>query len=294
MLLTSYQVNPDGKGTVSYARTPGEEVTFDEAGGNHVVAAVSPGGRWLVTMNEFYFVESSRQVLSFTDRTTGSRFSVPALGSPYHTQGPTWSRDGNRLLLTVMDRSEGTKSIHVKGFLLVDVGTRETRFVQTANEEDVKAFLAKPASSRPVGFFRWTPDGAGVAAMYITPEGRYGVRFWDLSGRVTRSMHWAGILIGYNDPFSPSGGLFATTGCVKVLATCVRDTATGARQATVPVPAGAALLNWYDDSHFIVGYGTGKDRYRAVVVDLQGKEVRLLAEVKAPKDSLVLLSYTRR
>ncbi len=293
VLLTSYQV-PNGKETVSYARAPGEKAKFEQTGGNHIVAAVSPGGRWLVTINEFYFVESSRQVISFTDRTTGSRFSVPALGTPYYTQSPTWSRDGNRVLLTVFDRSGGTASVHVKGFLIIDVGTRQTRFVQTANEEDIKAFLAKPADSRPAGFFRWTPDGAGVSALYITPEGRVGVRFWDLSGRVTRSMHWVGPTIGFTDPFSPSGKLFTTTGCVKNSATCVRDTATGARQATVPAPPGAFLLNWYDESHLVVGYWSGKNQYRAVVVDLQGKEVRLLAEVKAPKGSQVLLSYTRR
>jgi hypothetical protein len=243
-------------------------------------------------MKQMFYVETDRQVIDFTDQSTGSRFSVPALDSQYYTLVPQWSRDSSRLLLTVFDQREGVGSVHPKGFLVVDVSARQSTFVETENADDVKAFLAVPEKLRPSIIFEWTPDGAGVVSPYVTPNGTYGLRFRDLSGRVLRSMHWAGYVGGMGDVFSPSGKMFAAIACEKVAAVCLRDTVTGERRATIPLKQAANFVGWYDDNHVIIGYWAGK-LYKTVVLNQRGEEVRTLAEFTAAQNGFTNMRYSQ-
>ncbi|GGO03891.1 protein kinase [Microbispora rosea subsp. aerata] len=292
VVLTSYHATADGQVELAYARLP--QGGFEVVGGDTALAEVSPGGRWLAVLNSLHMAESERQAIVFTDRRTGERFSVAGLGTPYLSQGAQWSRDGTRLLLTVYDYGKGADKAYPAGFLVADPATRRARFVQTANSEDVQAYLALPESSRAVGYFRWTPDGTGVVSAYTTPEGVFGTRVWDLSGRPLRSMHWTGSPVGGGDVFSPSGRLFATTGCERRHALCLWDAATGERAGTIPAEKGGGLLGWYDEEHVIVSERVGEDRVRAVVTDLEGRKGRVLAEVRKVPGKPIQLSFTPR
>ncbi|NJP23647.1 MULTISPECIES: hypothetical protein [Microbispora] len=292
VILTSYHAAADGRTDLAYARLP--QGGFTAVGGDVVLAEVSPGGRWLAVLNSLYVAESERQSIAFTDRRTGERFTVTGLGSPYISSGPQWSRDGARLLLTVYDYGKGTDAVYPAGFLVADPATRRARFVQTANAEDAQAHLALPESARAVGYFRWMPDGAGVIGPYTTPEQALGTRVWDLSGRLLRSMHWTGPSVGAGDVFSPSGRLFATTGCEKRNAVCLWDAVTGERARTVPGHEGGGVLGWYDEEHLIVSEPAGEDRVRAVVTDFKGRGVRVLAEARKRPDKPVQFSFTPR
>ncbi|MEW9529946.1 serine/threonine protein kinase [Microbispora sp. NPDC049125] len=291
VILTSFQVTGE-TGSTTWARTPSGG--FQRAGGDNVFTALSPGGRWLATVNEIYLAQSDRQSITFTDQRSGERFSMPMLTLPYAAQWPAWSRDGKRVLLTVMNLEKGVGNFHRAGFLTVDPVSRGVRFVQTDNAEDVKEYLALPKNSRPIGTFRWTPDGASVAALYMTPEATYGTRFWDLSGRMVRSMHWTGYMIGLNDPFSPSGAYLLTTNCEKRLAVCLWDIRTGNRVATVPGKEHRDVIGWFDDEHVIQGHWVDGHHYRTLLVDRSGRDGRVLAEFSAPKQPVIRLSYTRR
>ncbi|WP_182887668.1 hypothetical protein [Microbispora sp. H10885] len=290
VILTGYHAAADGETPAAYVRLPGGG--FEAVGGDTVLTAVSPGGGRLAVLNSLFVAESDHQTIAITDRRTGERFTVAGLAPPYLTQGPQWSRDGNRLLLTVLHwNNEATVQA---GFLVIDAVTRRARFTQTANDEDIRAYKALPESLRPVGFFRWTPDGTEVYTRYLTPEQGSGTRFWDLSGRVLRSMHWTGHAVGSGDGFSPSGRLLATTGCASSLATCLWDVATGRRVATVPGAKGGGVITWYDEEHLIVSEPAGAGRERAVVVDLKGREGRTLAEVRTGRKGLAQFSFTPR
>ncbi|GAA0364803.1 hypothetical protein GCM10009530_13160 [Microbispora corallina] len=291
VVLTSYQVTDDRGETGVWTRSPAGG--FQQTGGGDVFAAVSPGGRWTAAVNEGFAAGSTRQSIQITDRRGGERFSLPLVSLPFMGEGPAWSRDGTRLLLTVAGREHGTGTPYAAGFLVVDPAARSVRFVQTANRDDVTAFLSLPKSRRTFGMFRWSPDGSSVAAPYVTPEGMSGTRFWDLSGRVLRSMHWTGSPVGGNDPFSPSGRLLLTSGCDHGFAVCAWDVRTGRRAATVPGERNQDVMGWFDDDRLIRGGWVDDHLYRVETVDLSGRPARTLAEVRASRERPVRMVYSR-
>ncbi|ETK32135.1 hypothetical protein [Microbispora sp. ATCC PTA-5024] len=291
VVLTSYQVTDDRGETGVWTRSPSGG--FQQTGEGDLFTAVSPGGRWTAAVNEGFAAGSTRQSVQITDRRDGERFSLPLVSPPFMGEGPAWSRDGTRLLLTVAGLDHGTGTPYAAGFLVVDPAARSVRVVQTANRDDVTAFLALPTSLRAFGMFRWSPDGTSVAAPYVTPEGTSGTRFWDLSGRVLRSMHWTGSPIGANDPFSPSGRLLLTYGCETGFAVCAWDVRTGRRAATVPGERNQDVMGWFDDDHLIRGGWVDDRLYRVVTVDLSGRPARTLAEVRASRERPVRMAYSR-
>jgi serine/threonine protein kinase len=290
--IVTLQLTPKGEDSVVYARDPRDDSAFEQVGGDNIAAAVSPDGRRLATLNELFVAESDRLSVSITDRVSGEKSTIPLIELPNFVQTPNWSRDGNRLLMTVMQGGTA-KEFAPQGFLVVDVRTRQVRFTQTSNEDDVKEYQARPAEYRSWPYYFWAPNGKEVAAFYLTPEDRYGTRFWNLSGQVVRSMHWTGRLTGL-DPFSPSGSSFITSTCERSYVTCVWNTETGERRATVPGQDGAVNYGWYDDDHLILGRWTKKDRLRIFVVNMQGEPVRELAEITAKTGTLVRVGYQRR
>jgi hypothetical protein len=285
--LVSYRTGETAGRSVAYARAPGTS-RFERVAGDNADAVVSPDDRWLATVNELSIAVSDRQVVSFTDRVTGERFALPVAGTPDLAQLATWSRDSRRLLLTVVSTSLTKGMIVTHGFAMLDVVARTSTFVTTDDAADA---AARGGKQGPLPVYSWTPDGKGVASFYITPEGLYGVRFRDLTGRATRSMHWVGNPIG-DEWFSPSGRLFMTTGC-GAYTTCVWDTATGVRRATIPGKKERFGIGWYDESHTLRGSWSGKDVFRVAVVDFKGKEERVLLELKSPGRRLPSLTFIR-
>ncbi|GAA3815797.1 hypothetical protein GCM10022226_40690 [Sphaerisporangium flaviroseum] len=69
---------------------------------------------------------------------------------------------------------------------------------------------------------------------------------------------------------------------------CVWDVATGRREATVPAPATTMLIGWYNDARLVLADET-KDPRQMVVVDLQGKVVRVLADIPSAEYGLTRL-----
>ncbi|MEU6714578.1 hypothetical protein ABZ897_24180 [Nonomuraea sp. NPDC046802] len=266
-----------------YARVPGSD-TFERGRGPNVSAEISPDGRWLAVVNELYFSVSDRQEAVFTDRRTGARFSLPVAAAPDVAQFPQWSRDSRKLLLSVMRNDVEQHVPFTQGFVMLDVEARTSTFVPTSEPEQTKDNPNAPT-------YKWTPDGTGVAGFYTTPESAMGLRFRDLTGRVTRSMHWVGHVVG-EEWFSPSGRMFVTTSCPRA-PICVWDTATGQRRATVPGPAKQYMIGWWDDTHLVNGVWTGKNTLRLTVVDLKGKQTRVLADVKSDERRLPSVSFTK-
>ncbi|WP_214107660.1 hypothetical protein [Acrocarpospora catenulata] len=287
--LSSYRLTQADGQTIPYVLNG---ATYTRAGKDHDVAVASPDGRWLATLNEFYLAERDRLDVVFTDRTSGATFSVPTVNSPVTAHYPLWSPDGRTLLLTLW-HSETAQRTYPLGFMTVDPVARKATVVETANPEDIAQFLALPeemrlASMPAVG---WTPDGKGVASLYITPEERYGLSLRDLSGRLTWSMHWVGKVTGW-DWYSPSGRTLMTSGCEETLAACLWDAATGERRGTVPGRKGG-LIGWYDETHLIIGHQDG-GVYTVEVIDLTGKPVRVLAELNNSPDGFTQLFFTRK
>ncbi|MFD0478392.1 hypothetical protein ACFQ0B_67055 [Nonomuraea thailandensis] len=240
-------------------------------------------------VNELSVAVTERQEVTITERATGARFSLPTADAPQVGQFLTWSRDSRRALLTVFRDllgEDGKQRRLTAGYVILDITARTSTFVPTTDALDA------PDADGSAPVYHWLPDGTGVMSVYTTPEGTLGARLRDLTGRETRTMHWVGRPIG-EEWFSPSGKLFTTTGCGQYT-TCVWDTATGDRQATLPAGRTAYAVGWYDDRHLIRATWAGKNTFRITVHDFAGKEVRLLAEMRSHDQRVINLTFAGR
>ncbi|GAB1821583.1 serine/threonine-protein kinase [Herbidospora sp. RD11066] len=281
--LASYQASVSADATAAFARSP-NGAGFAQTGGDNHVTVISPDGRWTATIDELFVATRDRLDVEFTDRGSGRRFTVPTIASPLTAHHPTWSPDGTRLLLSLWITEGEAKDTAPFGFLVVDPATRAATVVETANDADRELFLAASEDVRPGALpaFRWTPDGREVATGYLTPEGRFGVRFHDLTGRVARSFHWTGLPAGLSW-FSPDGQSFVTTQCEKRHVFCVWDSATGARRGGVPSAEGDGMIGWFDATHLMFSREK-KGEYRADVIDFSGETTRTLVTLDVPTD----------
>ncbi|WP_062349061.1 hypothetical protein [Herbidospora yilanensis] len=289
--LASYRASVSAGATAAFARSR-DGAGFDRTGGDDHVSVISPDGRWTATIDESSVASEERLDVEFTDRGSGRRFTVPTIAAPLSAHHPAWSPDGTRLLLSLWT-TEGAAAAPF-GFVVVDPATRAATVVETANDADRESFLAADSGERlgALPAFRWTPDGREVATAYLTPEGRFGVRFHDLTGRALRGFHWVGLPAG-TAWFSPDGQSFVTTRCEKRHVFCVWDTATGARRGGVPSAEGDGLLGWFDATHLLLSREK-KGEYRADVIDFSGETTRTLVELDLPGDDpLVQLFFLR-
>ncbi|WP_405394309.1 hypothetical protein [Microbispora hainanensis] len=258
--MTGYRVGPD-----TYLRT-GD--AFEKLETPDVEPLVSPGGAWLA------LVQAKKGSVEFRDQRGGERFALAAPAPDGKLDRPVWSRDGARLLLSVM-----TGKNTPTGFVVLDPATRTSSYVDTQDEHE-----------QGVGSYAWLPDGSGVAVGHATGSG-HGVRFRDLTGRQTRDLPWVGPGVGRR-LFSPSGRLFVTY-CPSGGTLCLWDTATGVRRHSIAIFfSGAVFLGWYDDAHLLLIDPTRKN-HEVVVMDERGRQQRVLAEI-APADDTddLIFSYT--
>ncbi|MEV0386953.1 serine/threonine-protein kinase [Nonomuraea sp. NPDC050643] len=250
----------------SYAR--------DKSGAFKTVATaeepvVSPGGDWVALNPWLKFQNSEVDQIKFTRISTGETFSVPTVKKPKRTSTPVWSRDGGKLLLTVIDDDKNELS---GGFVIVDLATRKATYVET-EFVDVASLV-----------YTFTPDGQ-VARGYSGKTSQ-GIDFYSTTGQVTKAMHWVG-LPRNKDWFTPSGNRFATI-CPKGAGeVCVWDARTGARVATVPRDDDeGSVLGWYDDNHLLLQEPGKKGKAEVRIVDLGGATRRVLADVTPLRASM--------
>ncbi|MFB9883034.1 protein kinase [Planobispora siamensis] len=232
-------------------------------------AVPSPDGRW-VALNPFIkFVGSDHDRIRLSDPSGGGQFAVATVKKPLRTMFPVWSRDGSRLLLSILDAEKNL----ITGFVLVDPVARTATAVQAEYFDD---------AARPFSFM---PDGR--IARGFSDGKRIGINVYDTSGRVARSLHWVGGPQG-TSWFSPSGALFATY-CPKGDGSlCVWNTETGERRATVTVPAKTQPAGWFNEQHVIVRVPHRKGtRYQLVALD--GAVERVLAET--PRENEAVLRF---
>ncbi|MFI6500719.1 hypothetical protein [Nonomuraea typhae] len=288
MRVTAYSVQDKNGDSTSYARTP-DGSAFVRTGGDNIFTPVSPDNRWMATVNELHILSEERLDVQFTDRATGEKFTVPTVTNPRWGVSPLWSADSKTLLLTMMERDAQVEDAFVRGFILIDVERRSARVVETFNAEDVAVFRKQKPDERGAYFYRWAPGGQ-IASGY-TGWDFQGIRFFDQAGKVVRTLHWVGQPIGQSF-FSPSGKYFVTSSCSrKVVATCVWDTETGKRFATVQAAPGY-FYSWYDESHLVVGRMKGTT-VTIEVADLTGKVLRKLAELETKKDGRADVRFNR-
>ncbi|MBG0829195.1 hypothetical protein HS041_15605 [Planomonospora sp. ID67723] len=211
--------------------------------------------------------------VTLLDVATGRGTRIRTVRKPLLAGFARWSRDGGKAVLTV--RKKTATGWAATGFVLVDAAAKSARVVAVPGVD-------------PAARFRWSPDGADLVAGH-----RGGTRFYGQDGRVRRTLARTGTPAGGDDAFSPSGRRM-TTWCPAAYAehVCVWDRATGRLAARVNIrPAG--LWGWWDDKHLIAVVARGGS-YRAVVSDLRGGIVRVLAGIpSADWRNKLYLGYTR-
>ncbi|MEU7859122.1 serine/threonine-protein kinase [Nonomuraea sp. NPDC049141] len=226
---------------------------------------VSPMGDWVALNPWIKFQSSGMDHVRFTNLNTKESFTVNTVQKPAQTWYPSWSRDGGRVLLSITN----AKRDRITGFVAVDVRARTATVVKTQYTDD---------SSLP---FAFTPDGK-IARGYSSPKSN-GIETYDMSGKVTHSMHWVGRPRDVSW-YSPSGKQFMTV-CPTGKEVCVWDATTGDRKATVPsVKDGSLLLGWFDEDHILVQENAKKGRAQVEIVDFLGKVERVLVDL-APHNS---------
>jgi Serine/threonine protein kinase len=202
--------------------------------------------------------------VELVDRQTGRIRSINTVKKPLTYEWPAWSKDSKRLLLTIRDpRPEEWKTL---GFIIVDTVAGTAKINHIADNSIVK------------GRFYWAGDESQVATHFAAGKG-FGLRFYDLDGKVTREI--TGIGEPYTTspgPFSPSGRQFATRCPDGEPGDCVWDTTTGERIATVNSSC-YKILGWYDEKHLFCWADSEGGGDQVNVVNLRGEAVRVMLKI---------------
>ncbi|MEU4509970.1 protein kinase [Nonomuraea wenchangensis] len=232
---------------------------------------VAPGGDWVALNPWVKFQNSDMDVVKLLRLSTGESFTVQTARKPQRTMNPVWSRDGTKLLLTVINTAK--EPFTARDFVLVDLSTRRALRVQTEYSDDASLI------------FTFAPDGTVVRGFFLGE--RRGIDFYNTSGQVARSMHWVGTPRD-SDWFSPSGRQLVTVCPRSAKDLCVWDARTGARRATVPREDDeGALLGWFNESHLLVRDPAKKKGTAHVkIIDFVGRTERVLADVTPLKGLL--------
>ncbi|GAA1697178.1 hypothetical protein GCM10009733_110410 [Nonomuraea maheshkhaliensis] len=254
-----------------YARRPGGE--FKEMG-NYEQPLLSPGGDWVALNPMLKFQTSELDQIRFVRMSTGESFVVSTVKKPLQGLTPVWSRDGGRLLVSVYNQDKEQRLV---GFVVIELATRKAVHVETEYTDN--SSLA----------YNFAPDGTIVRGFWDGKNS--GIEFYDMSGEVTKTMHWVGLPRG-GEWFSPSGKRLATV-CPNGKELCVWDLASGARQATVAFGDDkGSFLGWFNEKHLMVqDPGKKKNTQQIRIIDLTGKAKRVLADLATERP--VLLQFAR-
>ncbi|GAA1276133.1 hypothetical protein GCM10009677_32160 [Sphaerisporangium rubeum] len=260
--LTSYMYLGE-KESKSYARD--SQGGFESVGPFHE-PLVSPDGTWLAVLPWLKdTIPQPYDLVRLVERATGREFAVRLTDKPLQNFSPYWSSDGRRLLLTTYDVTP-TNNRTAVGFVIVDRETATARSVP----------LRVPGAA---GYpFMWAPGETSVAHRYLDGA-KSGVRFYDLAGKLIRTIPNTGDPIDRESMFSPAGNLFATFCPDRAGTLCVWNT-TAKRVATVPLPYRRTVIGWYNDAHLLV-HDLTKSPTEVTVLDFKGTPTRTLAKIPA-------------
>ncbi|GII00481.1 serine/threonine-protein kinase [Planobispora takensis] len=239
---------------------------------------VSPGGSFFVVSPHFKTDFFDFDQIRIVDRATGGQSVVRTVRRPAQSRYPRWSPDGSRVLLTTFETVGPHQLIgRSTGFTIVDAATRSARFVAVADDNDQPYIYA------------WGPDGTTVVQQ--APGGAVRVR--NLDGSLVRTLRSVGQATWDDVAVTPLGTVVTTVCPDKSGNICLWDYVTGAKKATVPLPEGTDFAGWLGERNLLGIRSRGKDR-EVVMLDLQGRAVRVLAEGPATAMDQIDLTYTAR
>ncbi|WP_198169278.1 serine/threonine-protein kinase [Herbidospora daliensis] len=258
---SSYEDTRDGGGNTGYVRDPGTGA-FTSAGALADVR-VSPGGQFVAVFPGRRLFAPDFDFVQITDRRSGTTREVDTVSRPELGRHPVWSGDGSTLLMSTGGTEDGDS---VTGFVLVDAVKGTSSVVRVA-----------AGGTEP---FRWGPEKGTLAR-----ETGGTTTVYTLTGEVVRE------LTGTGDLHATRDGLLLT-GCAAGRL-CVLDAATGAERRRFPLAKGLSVGGWLDDDH-VMATRIGEDRFEVVLLDLDGKQLRLLAEGPESVYEGILIFWTTR
>ena len=196
---------------------------------------------------------------------------------PQQGTNPQWSRDGRRILQTIIKFSGST--VTSRGFIVVDVTGKKKAQIVTVPD---------PAIAHTT--FTWDAEEKGVVALTGTGTPR-GVRFFSRTGKALRDMADSAVAgtVRADDVgvlFTPSRRSFLT-GCADAERKyCVWDVKTGQELLRFTSDC-EYVYAWYDETH-VICHATGDGDNAIVIADLTGNTVRTLlrASAKTMKENL--------
>ncbi|MEV5409237.1 protein kinase [Thermopolyspora sp. NPDC052614] len=219
--------------------------------------------------------------VSIVDRATGKSRKVVTVKSPQYVWSPVWSPDGTKVLLTVHSRV-GEKSTP-RGFGIIDAATGKWTFSRV-----------KDTQVGEWSYF-WPGDGQTVGT-WATGGGTDAIRLFNLDGTVLRTLDDVGAPLAVTSyDVAPRGDRFLSLCRKNGSEVCVWTLADGREVARIPFPT-QQLIGWYDDEH-LAGWRkreSGQPGYEAVVFDLKGNVVRLLATATDDAYQTAFLLYARQ
>ncbi|MEU8379369.1 WD40 repeat domain-containing protein [Streptosporangium sp. NPDC048865] len=181
---------------------------------------------------------------------------ISTVRKPLNATVPTWTRDGRKLVLSIQKNG-----INTVGFVVVDTVTGTSKAVMVRGID-------------PHSAFQWTPDGKYLVAGIADPHA--GVRVYRQDGRTHRTLRKIGFMQG-QDSFSPSGRQLLTL-CLSANTSnyCLWDFKSGKLVKRVNDNGMRSTIGWWDDRHLSIMV-SNDDGTQAVVIDLNGKIIRVLA-----------------
>ncbi|MBG0816253.1 serine/threonine-protein kinase [Planomonospora sp. ID82291] len=276
--LTSYSLTTAGKFHL-YARKHG--ANDFAAADQYIDYTVNPQGTGALA-TDLHYDKDNHALVSIIDRVGGAVDKVRITKAPVYPSLPQWSPDGRKGLVTLYQAdADVTKPSHPYGYAIIDIAAKKAKIVKV-KEKDAGTWS-----------YFWRGDGRAVGTWAIDGSTRR-IRFYDLEGTVLQTLLDVGTpLTVEGEDVNPSGSLIMTycKGTEKEI--CVWSTAAdGEPQARIPF-ATKRVVGWYDDRHIAVWRAAGSG-FEAVVIDLEGRVERVLAETADAKEyEKQFMRYTR-
>ncbi|WP_067174921.1 serine/threonine protein kinase [Microtetraspora niveoalba] len=261
MTLTYYEVENTAKNTwINYPRNS-THGSFTKST-KYWQQTISPDGRLSAGRNKNYTDDDFHGVDIIT-RATGEVRTVATVKRPLTYEYAEWTRDGDRLLLSI--RNPGGSTWTTKGFVVVDVAAGTAK-VRQINDPAIKE-----------GRFYWTGDETTVATYFHSGK-TAGIRVYDLDGKIVRTLG------GVGTPYNTSSGLFSPSGDAMVTEcpdarskVCVWDSDSGSETTRFGSDC-SKVLGWWDATHVFCWTTPRSGEASVIVVDLDGTTVRTLLE----------------
>ncbi|MFC4115790.1 serine/threonine-protein kinase [Nonomuraea zeae] len=265
--VSSYHDQRSGTAYPSYTRDQAKG-TFAFFG-NFDEPIVSPGGGYVASLSATRFRRTDFETIRLRDRATGRDRDLRTVDKPATLFSPLWSEDGRRLLATIM---EGDRAL---GFVVVDPVAGSVEVTRVAGDRK--------------NTYAWGSGGDSV--LHQAPGG--AVQALDMHGRALRAHPGVGELLPGGAADTTFGTVFTTKCFDNSRNICLWDEQSGARKGVIRLPKGAAFRGWLDEGHFLATRSAGANT-DVVLMDANGRAVRVLADGPAAEIDKVVLWFTRR